>query len=42
MDRQDILVLVHLDVLDDDALVDPDQGTPYPGLTHAVLRSLGD
>jgi hypothetical protein len=37
--NQDLLVLVELDILDN-RLLDPQQGAPYSGVLHAVLRSV--
>jgi hypothetical protein len=35
---ENLVVLLEVHVLDD-RLVDPQQGAPYPGVAHAVLRS---
>jgi len=38
MSHEQLRILVELDLLDD-RLLDPQQGAPYGGVLHAVLRS---
>jgi hypothetical protein len=37
--HEQLTVVLELDSLNNDRLLDAQQGTPYPGIAHAVLRS---